>query len=52
MQTLKCNDCGWVFDDEDEYARRTTKESHGEYYSISVCPMCGSEDVDEYDEPL
>lgn len=51
MSKMKCSDCGHVFAEEDA---ETTQEYVGEfwgapaYQTISICPNCRSEDIDEF----
>ena len=50
---LKCYECGCIFD-EDEADERS--ECVGEfwgspaYQSFMVCPECGSDEIDDYEE--
>lgn len=53
MAKLKCYDCGAIFDEEDADERR---ECVGEFWgspaydSYLVCPCCGSDDLEDYEE--
>ena len=56
---LICNKCGQILsEDELEYERVCWEEYYGvgsmfpnkNYGDISICPECGSDDLDEYHE--
>ena len=50
---IKCYDCGAVFQD---YEAREKQEFVSEFWgapayaNIKICPECGSEEIEEYDE--
>lgn len=53
MAKLKCYECGAIFDEDDAETRR---ECVGEFWgspayeSYSICPVCHSDDLEEYEE--
>lgn len=53
MSKLICNDCGEIFDeDEAEERHEYVSEFWGSpaYQDILVCPCCGSDDLEDYEE--
>lgn len=52
---IRCVNCGESFDDEEIHTR---SECVGEfwgspaYMNVSVCPSCGSDDLEELEDPL
>lgn len=57
LDMWKCDNCGALFD-EPEVERESYEGYYGvsgmfsdrHYFSIEVCPSCGSEDIDSYCE--
>lgn len=53
MSNLICNYCGEIFDeDEAEKRHEYVSEFWGSpaYQDILVCPCCGSDDLEDYEE--
>lgn len=46
MSKLRCNDCGWVFEEEDAYIYRERDVG----YAAVWCPECHSDDLTEVAE--
>lgn len=49
----KCNECKELFDEPDSY-RENVGEFWGQpaYQTFYICPYCGSDDFDEYEEEM
>ena len=52
----KCNDCHETFDEPDEQVWNAAdyygveRNGHDQMLYIDVCPLCGSEDIEEIDD--
>lgn len=50
-ELYKCDDCGAVFDEPDEFSWREEMSGDGwawQTFTERYCPICGSQDFDRY----
>lgn len=53
-----CESCGELFEEDDIFFKETSYEEYlgvtdlpgRHYFDLAMCPFCGSEEIDEYEE--